>query len=127
MKRILIAEDDEATATILEHRLNAAGYDVQILEDAFTAYLQTATDPPDALLLDINLPSATGLALAQNLDKLRMPPVPIVFMTASRDDELRKRARELGAVAYLEKPFSTETLLAAVAQCFKDPIPCGAA
>ena len=72
------------------------------------------TGAPDCLVLDVHMPSVSGLDVqAALLD--RGIHVPIIFITAFDDNAMRERALQQGAVAYLRKPLTEQTLLAAIA------------
>lgn len=114
MKRILIAEDDKNIAAALEIRLKAAGYEVDVVPDGFRAYLRTIQNQPDLILMDICMPIGSGLEVAQEVEQLIH--IPIIFMTASKEKNLKEQAKKLGAVDFFEKPFDMEKLLAAIAR-----------
>jgi two-component system KDP operon response regulator KdpE len=116
MKKILIAEDDKKFGAALEIRLGAAGYEVLVLRDGLRSYLRTMASQPDLILMDIFLPMGSGLAVAQELKDTELADTPIIFMTASKQKNLRVRAEELNAAAFFEKPFDTEKLLAAISR-----------
>jgi len=115
MKRILIAEDDKKIGAALEIRLKAAGYEVQVIMDSFRSYVRAMSDPPDLILMDIYMAFGTGLEVAQELKRAGLGDIPIIFMTASKETNLRETAKKIGAVGFFEKPFDTESLLAAIA------------
>ena len=71
---------------------------------------------PDLILMDIWMPVGIGFSVAQRLHSLGLRGVPIIFITASKVKGLRKTAERLGAVAFFEKPYDSEQLLAAVRQ-----------
>ena len=69
----------------------------------------------DIVLMDIGLPGGDGLAAARNLqEKVFTRFVPIIFITASRKEGLLDEAKQIGASAYLEKPFKASQLLPAI-------------
>ena len=119
MKKILIAEDDKKIADALEIRLKAAGYEVQIVADGLRSYLRAQTWTPDLILMDIYMPIGSGLAVAQELKDTELADTPIIFMTASKQKNLRVRAEELNAAGYFEKPFDTKKLLAAISRALQ--------
>jgi two-component system KDP operon response regulator KdpE len=126
MKRILIAEDDKNIAAALEIRLKAAGYEVDVVPDGFRAYLRTIQYQPDLILMDICMPIGSGLEVAHEVE--RLVRIPIIFMTASKEENLREKAKKLGAVGFFEKPFDMEKLLAAIArslerECEEEALP----
>ena len=114
MKKILIAEDDNKIGAALEIRLKAAGYKVQVLPDGFRSYIRAMTEQPDLILMDIFMPSGSGLEVAQELRNAGLAGIPIIFMTASKEKNLRERAEKLNAVGFFEKPFDAKKLLAAI-------------
>jgi two-component system copper resistance phosphate regulon response regulator CusR len=119
MKKILIAEDDKKIGAALAIRLEAAGYEVQVIRDGFRSYIRAMTDQPDLILMDIYMPMGSGLAVAQELKRAGLADIPVIFMTASEEKNLRERAEELNAVGFFEKPFDTEKLLAAISRALQ--------
>jgi DNA-binding response OmpR family regulator len=113
MKRILIVEDDSRIVAALEIRLTAAGYSVSHGRDVTSGLSKAIQEQPDLILLDISLPGGDGLELAQTLkNRSETRRIPIVFVTASKDPDLRIKAMELGAAGLFEKPYDAEELLA---------------
>jgi len=123
MKKILILEDDTKIAAALAIRLSAAGYDVSTASDGLQGIHEAVKDPPDLLLMDIWLPIGLGLSVAQRLKEVGLGEIPVIFITASKLKGLREAALRMGAVAFFEKPYDPEKLLAAVAQALYPPPP----
>ena len=119
MKKILIAEDDIKIGAALEIRLRAAGYEVQVVPDGFRSYVRALSDPPDLLLMDICMPRGSGLEVAQELQNAGLAGIPIIFMTASKEKNLRERAQKLNAADFFEKPFDAKKLLAAISRALQ--------
>ena len=107
-------EDDRKIALALATRLRGAGYAASIAADAITGVTTAVKLQPDLLILDITLPAGSGFDVAERVQNLVPKLVPIVFLTASKQAGLRKRALELDAAAFFEKPYKGEELLAAV-------------
>lgn len=124
MKTILVAEDDKKFATALTVRLEAAGYHVLSRPDGFRSFLAAAGIRPDLILMDISMPVADGLAVAEELKEINLQNIPIIFMTASKRTSVKERAKELGAVAFFEKPFSSDALLKKIAQALNASTEC---
>ena len=117
MKTILIVEDDMKIARGLGIRMQSAGYKVAMAHDAVTGVSAARKHSPDLLLLDINMPAGDGFMVAERIMRLSgLGVIPIIFLTASKQPGFRARADELGAVAYIEKPFESEMLLATIAK-----------
>ena len=115
----MIAEDDKHIAAALEIRLKAAGYEVQMVPDGFRCYSRAVTQHPDLILMDIFMPIGSGLEVAQELERASLTDIPIIFMTASKEKNLREKAKKLGAVGFFEKPFDPERLLAAISRALE--------
>jgi CheY-like chemotaxis protein len=117
MATVLIVEDDRKVSRALGIRLASAGYTIATAYDAATALGSARQSHPDIVLLDVTLPAGDGFIVAE---RLRQNPstcaVPIVFITASKQPGLRRRAAGVGAAAFLEKPFSGHQLLEIVAE-----------
>jgi DNA-binding response OmpR family regulator len=114
MKSILIIEDDRKIAMALTLRLKSAGYEATAAYDALTGVNAAIKNPPDLVLLDICLPVSNGFTVAEKIQTLVPTPIPIIFITASKQPGFRQRANELGAAGYFEKPYEAEELLAAI-------------
>ena len=109
--RVLFVEDDASILQSITRRLQHEGYRVAAAPDGATASSIVESYDPDVALLDVHLPFADGLSVARHLDEALDRPIPKVFITASRDPDLRRQAEALGARAFIEKPFTTPYLL----------------
>lgn len=111
--RILVVEDQDSIRRMIEALVQARGYQVTAVSSGAKAIDVALTDPPDIVLLDLNLPGQyDGFDVCQ---RLRADPatrgVPVVIISAMDDDESRARATAAGATAYYTKPFSPIALL----------------
>ena len=113
-KVILIVEDDEKLAKALALRMKAAGFETSIANDGLSGVRSAVNTKPDAIILDISLPVGDGFVVAERIQANIANPMPIIFLTASKRADFRQRAQELGAVAFFEKPYDAEALLAAI-------------
>jgi DNA-binding response OmpR family regulator len=110
--RVLVVEDDEEIALVLQRSLRLEGYEVRIAGDGEVALDQAAAFNPDLVILDLGLPKLDGIEVARRLRAA--DDVPILMLTA-RDAEIdRVLGLELGADDYVTKPFSTAELLSRV-------------
>ena len=110
-KKILIVDDDSDIIETLENRLRSLNYDVVTAKDGQEAITKAYSDKPDLILLDLMLPKIDGHMVCGLLkgDK-RSKDIPIMIITARAGDEDRDLSEELGAGAYLNKPFTSEAL-----------------
>jgi DNA-binding response OmpR family regulator len=108
--RVLIAEDDPDTLVILRVNLNAAGMEPMLAGDGYTALERIESESPDALLLDVLLPGIDGWQVLEQLHA-NGDPVPVIVCSGKDNVHDLQRARELGAVAYLVKPFDIDRLI----------------
>src|SRR5262245_37926583 len=112
---ILVVDDDESIRELLRLHLSAAGYSVQVAEDAIAAGYLVLRSPPDLIISDINMPHMDGFEFVAALkaDKT-LPQIPVIFLTSHEEGD--ERGRQLGAVGYIVKPVRADRLLALVAQ-----------
>lgn len=112
---ILLVEDDKKITMALSLRLQAMGYQVDSAADAVYAMKAAVRCQPEVVLLDINLPGGNGFVVADRLrSSVSLARIPIIFITASKDPEMRRRAASYGESAYLEKPFQAAQLVEAI-------------
>ncbi len=124
-KRILVVEDDENIVKALGVRLKSKGYDVVAAYDAVMGMQKAMEQTPDLILLDIMMPGGNGVTLAERLkNSTKTGNVPIIFLTASKQSDLRQQALSLGAIGFFEKPFDFEELLATVRAALDHPNVC---
>ena len=109
---IAIVEDDFGMREALTRMLKAAGFEARGYASA-EDYLEAASPRAGCLVVDIHLPGASGIDLQRRLTS-DGETCPVVFITAHDTPRLRREAEELGAVAFLPKPFEGRLLLGAV-------------
>jgi DNA-binding response OmpR family regulator len=115
MSRILIVEDDNDIAALIEHYLEKAGHLSEIVADGGKALLSARETPPDLVILDLMLPALNGLEVckALRLDN-RTAALPIIMLTARGEESDRILGLDSGADDYVVKPFSPNELMARV-------------
>ena len=114
-KRLLVSvvDDDESVRESLPDLLRVLGFDAHAFSSADEFLGSEVLDQTNCLILDVAMPGRTGPELQQEL-ATRRPELPLVFITAHRDETLRFRLLARGAVACLYKPFSESDLLKAL-------------
>jgi len=108
---ISVVDDDPSMSRMLCRAIKSAGLSVDAFGSAEEFLDSEASRASVCLILDMNLPGMSGLELQQRLNASRLE-VPIIFMSAQADEATRLRALKAGAVGFLRKPFSIESLLA---------------
>ena len=108
-----IVDDDESVRDSISSLLRSAGYKTESFESA-EAYLNSdRASEPNCLLLDVRMPGLSGLQLQSELNHQKVS-IPVIFITAHPDEQVRERALSEGAVAVLGKPFNDDVLLGAI-------------
>jgi DNA-binding response OmpR family regulator len=110
--KMLVADDDRDLRELIGFTLSQAGYLVVKAGDGPAALRMFETETPDLVVLDINMPGASGFQVCEAIRKRSR--VPVIMLTVRGEEEDLVRALELGADDYLTKPFSPRTLLARI-------------
>lgn len=122
MALILVAEDERDIRELIQFTLMFAGHTVTLAANGEEA-VQKAADaaPPFELVItDVRMPRLTGYEVCRQIRALPgYAATPIAFLTARGQDEEMQRGAEVGATAYLLKPFSTEDLIRRVGDLLK--------
>jgi two-component system, OmpR family, phosphate regulon response regulator PhoB len=114
--RLLLVEDDEALAELLEWNFKNEGYDVARTADGDEALLLAAEQAPDIVVLDWMIEGTSGIEVCRRLRRTKATAnVPVIMLTARGTEDDRIRGLETGADDYLTKPFSPRELMARVA------------
>lgn len=115
MKKILVVEDDRKIAVALAVRLRSAGYEVVAAYDAIMAPSVARKQRPDLILMDISMPGGDGISVAERIQSMvDTAGTPMIFLTASKNPNLKERAMNAGAIGYFEKPYDADELLDAI-------------
>jgi CheY-like chemotaxis protein len=104
---ILVVEDNERNLKLLRDVLEYAGYDVRVARTAEDGITSAVGEPPDLVLMDLQLPGIDGMeALRRLRENVRTADIPVVAVTAQAMKQDRERALEAGFNGYIEKPIS---------------------
>ncbi|HEY1416892.1 MAG TPA: response regulator, partial [Myxococcaceae bacterium] len=112
---ILVVDDTPANLQVLAGMLKDRGYKVRPVPGGKLALLAARRDPPDLILLDINMPEMNGYEVCEHLkadDKLK--GIPVIFISALTEQLDKVKAFAIGGVDYITKPFQMEELHARV-------------
>src|SRR5690348_9145884 len=110
---VAIVDDDESLQRSLQDLIESGGLSTICFSSAEAFLDSNAQDEVLCLIADIRMPGMSGLELQAKL-KAERRRIPIIFITAHGDAEMRTRAMREGAVQFLTKPFDDEVLLQAV-------------
>jgi two-component system response regulator (stage 0 sporulation protein A) len=116
---VLLADDNREFVNLLEEYISSQ-YDMEVVGVAYNGnevvrLLQERV--PDVLILDIIMPHLDGLAVLEQIQAMRLSPQPkIIMLTAFGQEEITKKAVELGAAYYILKPFDMEVLAQRIRQ-----------
>jgi FixJ family two-component response regulator len=110
---VSVVDDDESVRESLPDLLRVCGFSAEAFSSAEAFLASGLAGETKCLILDIAMPGMTGPDLQQELRRRRQA-IPIVYITAGRDETVRPRMLEQGAVECLFKPFSEKALLGAV-------------
>jgi two-component system phosphate regulon response regulator PhoB len=110
--RILVVEDERDIAALVAYHLTKEGYRVRTAEGGNEALQAVSAERPDLVVLDLMLPGFSGYeVLSEMRRRPELTEVPIIVLTARREESDRIRGLELGADDYLTKPFSPRELV----------------
>ena len=110
---ISVVDDDESVRESLPDLLRELGFEVVAFSSAEAFLASDSVDKTRCLILDVAMPGMSGPDLQRELTRRRRK-IPIVFITAHRDENVRPRVLKGGAVECLLKPFSEADLLGAL-------------
>src|SRR5580693_5487313 len=111
----MVVDDNPANLKLLEGMLGQQGYEVRSFPAGRLALAAAKRNPPDLILLDINMPEMNGYEVCEHLkadEKLK--GIPVIFISALTEQLDKVKAFAIGGVDYLTKPFQMEELHARV-------------
>ncbi len=115
MRTILIVDDDIDFTRMLVHDLQRADYKTFIAQDVDQGMRLVREKKPDLIILDLLLPGGGGFTLFENLKNLAYTQnLPVIVLTAIKDESYRQKMMEAGVEYYIEKPYNLNLLLDAI-------------
>ena len=112
---ILVVEDEDSLATLLQYNLVKEGYDVSLSADGEEALMMIGERQPDMVVLDWMLPTLSGIEVCRRIrQRVSTRNLPILMLTARAEESDRIRGLDTGADDYLIKPFSMVELCARI-------------
>ena len=112
MAAILVADDDALLLQLVEHKLKARGFEVRCAKDGESALEMASEHRPDLIVLDGMMPGLDGTEVLRRLHAMpATSKVPVIMLTARKQEQDIVSALSLGARDYLVKPFMPEELV----------------
>lgn len=119
-KKILLVDDERDLVEAVKFRLEANDYDVIAAYDGQEALDKARKEKPDLIILDLMLPKMDGYKVCAMLKRdSRYSTIPIIMFTARAGDSDAKLGKEMGADAYITKPFEPKALLDTIKELIK--------
>ncbi len=115
-KSLLLAEDDDLLASLLEYRLKKGGYEVKLCKDGKEVKDYLASHLPDIIVSDIMMPYFSGMELIDFVRNKINSLIPIIIISSAGNEENILNAFELGANDFISKPVSPAELLVRVSR-----------
>jgi len=112
---IIVADDDKVLSKMICGILKESGHKPRAAFDSMQVMMFAVKEPPDLVILDINMPGGTGLEVLRKLkNSSKTSGVPVIVITGSTDQKLPDEVLKLGATHFLPKPIEPAVLLQAV-------------
>ncbi len=120
MGRVLVVDDNRDLGKLTSEILKERGFRVNIAFDGESALARIKQEPYELMILDYRLPGISGITVLEKSHQIR-PNLKTIMISAFGDDSTRGRAKELGAYAFLEKPFDIDGLVKAAKKALNKP------
>ena len=114
--QISIVDDDDSVRDALKSLIDSVGFRAEVFASGEEFLSSPDISETDCLITDVRMPGMTGLELQERLNAAGAA-IPIVFISAHDDTDARARALRSGAIDFLQKPFSEDSLLHAIDAC----------
>ena len=122
-KKILVVEDEAELTGAIQIRLEQAGYEVLIAYDGQEALEKARTENPDLIVLDLMLPKIDGYKVCRMLKfDEKYKKIPVVMLTARAQEKDENLGYEVGADAFITKPFKYQVLLAKITELLGESV-----
>lgn len=112
-QKVMLVDDEEGVRRSFSRLLSDRGFEVTTVEDGERAVSQLSDHAVDVVVSDLRMPGMDGLQLLQWVHE-KSPKTPFILLTGYGNDEVERRAKELGAYGLLNKPISPEQLSAVI-------------
>ena len=113
MNRVLVVDDNRDLGKLTSEILKERGFRVNIAFDGVSALAKIKQESYDLMILDYRLPGISGLTVLEKTQQIR-PNLKTIMISAFGNESTKARAKELGAYAFLDKPFNIDGLVKVV-------------
>lgn len=118
--KILVVDDDQDQCDVLTYRLECQGFEVLVAHRGEAGLDLARRETPDAILLDIRLPDADGLAMCEELaDDPQTAHIPVIIISGCERANIVRQARRAGSRFYVRKPYDPNALLLLLVESLK--------
>lgn len=112
---VLAVDDSRTMRSLLDYTLSGAGFNVTLAEDGLDGLEKLNNGTPDVIITDLNMPNMDGFGFVEAVrGKEELHGLPILILTTESAQELKQKARDMGATGWIVKPFDDEKLVATV-------------
>ncbi len=119
-KKILVVDDEKHLLQTVQIRLEASGFEVVTAADGIEGYDKARQIKPDLILLDLMLPKLDGYKVCRMLKfDQKYKSIPIILLTARAQDADKEMSKEVGADAYMTKPYDAKVLMEKINELIK--------
>ncbi len=110
--KVLAIDDSRTIREMLRFTLKQGGYEVYVAVDGVDGVEKLSTVNPDAVITDINMPRMDGFGVIEAIrTSLEFSKLPVLVLTTESAEDLKSRARSIGATGWIVKPFDDKKLL----------------
>ncbi len=112
MKKILVVDDSPIIRKLIGYVLRKKDYTTEEAEDGMDAMEKLSCSEIDLVIVDLNMPNMDGISFVRNLrNGYYNPDLPVIMLTTTNDDDLKKEAYDAGVNMFLTKPIQPEVLI----------------
>ena len=120
-RRVLVVDDDPSVCRALTVTLRRAGYEAARHDSGFGLAVAIRSFEPDLIILDVDMPGLAGPAAARAAAEVAGDLPPIVLCSGLGEEDLQRKAAQVGAAGIVRKPVTRQELIAAVEQVLSAP------
>jgi len=110
--KLLIVDDEPEIGELLSYNFRKRGFEVMIAGNGFTGFNMLDGFTPDIIILDIMMPYVNGISMCKELkNDIRYKDIPVLFLSATSNDDLIKSALDAGGARFISKPIQLNLLI----------------